>query len=702
MDPQENTTPAVPDRPLTRREIRERERALQEAQQRMLAPQRRAHTPQPSAFPRPSTAPKAAAPAPGSGTDRSEASPWASVPAQVRPPKAGTEPEAAPSAVRTDTVDGPRTGPTPDADGPYTGQHGVHGRRRARSLEAADKAPMAPTSAAMGWGSYPPSSGPNVPAFAPPSAVAAVDAGAPSVLPSPVPAARSAFEPVPSAPAVPDPHTGEAPSSVPSDSAARLSEPAATAYFPAVPEATPEAAPATRLVSRVAVPEDAPIRRNVFPAAAQAFTRSSSAPAVEPSRDLEQEWNAHHVLAAAEAIAQHRDVHQLESPRESMQDAAAPTDHAFDDHAFDDHHSVFGEPVVAKAPSRRARRFRVLIGLTVALALFVGAALIGVQFLKPILGIDRVSDYSGPGSGSVVVTVQAGSGAAAVANTLQKQDVVADASTFLKAFAAAGGNLHPGEYTFKKEMKSSDAAAILAGTSNEKVIYFALSAGMRVGESLDAIAKAASVDRKDLEALNGKPTDFGLPAKAKNLEGYLAPGEYRFPVGTSAKDILTKLVSTTLDKLTADGITDPGKQYDVLTVASIVQAEGGRADYGNVAGAIYNRLKPNPETNGYIQSDATVTYGLGKKSYHITEAEKSDKGNPYNTYANPGLPAGPIGSPGATAIDAASKPTANDYLYWVTVNLDTGETKFSKTYAEHQVYAQQYDQWCQANAGKCQ
>ena len=85
---------------------------------------------------------------------------------------------------------------------------------------------------------------------------------------------------------------------------------------------------------------------------------------------------------------------------------------------------------------------------------------------------------------------------------------------------------------------------------------------------------------------------------------------------------MQKLVSSTLDELKAQGITDPAKQYDAVTVASIVQAEGGQAEYGDVAGAIYNRLKPNnTETNGLIQSDATVTYGLGKRTFHITRRE---------------------------------------------------------------------------------
>ena len=53
------------------------------------------------------------------------------------------------------------------------------------------------------------------------------------------------------------------------------------------------------------------------------------------------------------------------------------------------------------------------------------------------------------------------------------------------------------------------------------------------------------------------------------------------------------------------------------------------------------------------------------------------------------------------AIDAAARPKANDYLYWVTVNLDTKETKFSRTLAEHNAYVEQYTAWCTANVGRC-
>ncbi len=377
-------------------------------------------------------------------------------------------------------------------------------------------------------------------------------------------------------------------------------------------------------------------------------------------------------------------------------------------HYGDAHHDAGGNeflpgaavPVVAK-PSRKVRRRRRLLALFLTLAVFVTAVAVGAQFLKPLLGNDKPSDFPGPGSGEVTVTVENGEGTRSVASKLEGERVVANSDTFLQAFTASGGVLAPGDYTFKTEMKNTDAVNVLLGKDQAKVIYFALSAGLRIDESLQAISEGSGISIQDLQALSNQPAQFGLPKTAKNLEGYLAPGEHRYPLGTSAKDILQSLVKTTVDELESQGITDPAKQYRAVIVASIVQAEGGQAEYGDVAGAIYNRLKPNDQTNGFLQVDSAVTYGLGTKSYNFTDEQRQDKSNPYNTYANPGLPPGPIGSPGKAAIDAAAKPKSNDFLYWVTINLDTKETKFSRTLAEHNTYVDQYNAWCTANVGRC-
>ncbi|MGN8130754.1 endolytic transglycosylase MltG [Paenarthrobacter sp. 22069] len=406
----------------------------------------------------------------------------------------------------------------------------------------------------------------------------------------------------------------------------------------------------------------------------------------------------HYAEGGHEQPAYHADAYHEELHPEVHHDEA----HLHGDHADAGHHLLGSSATQeVKRPSKKVRRRRRLLALFLTLAVFVTAVAVGAQFLKPLLGGGKPSDFPGPGSGEVQVTVQSGEGTRSVAAELENQRVVANADTFMQAFHASGGTLAPGDYTFKTEMKNADAVNVLLGKDKTKVIYFALSAGLRISESLQAISEGSGVSVQQLQALSNQPAQFGLPANAKNLEGYLAPGEYRFPLGTPPKDILQSLVKATTDELVSQGITDPAKQYEAVIVASIVQAEGGQADYGDVAGAIYNRLKPNDQTGGFLQVDSAVTYGLGTRSFNFTDEQRQDKSNPYNTYANPGLPPGPIGSPGKTAIDAAARPKANDYLYWVTVNLDTKETKFAKTLAEHNAYVEQYNAWCQANAGRC-
>ncbi|MEW1819763.1 endolytic transglycosylase MltG [Arthrobacter sp. NPDC080031] len=458
---------------------------------------------------------------------------------------------------------------------------------------------------------------------------------------------------------------------------------------------------------------DAPHEDTVQPLdAVQPVDTVEHADTVQPLDTAQQADTVHYDVAHPDAVEHDDSVHSYDVAHgdefhelQAHDEGYGHHDPQFDYEVHDEHdaHDLMAAATpVPKAPSKKVRRRRRLLALLLTLTVFVTAVAVGAQFLKPLLGMDKVSDYPGPGTGSVTITVAPGSGPKLVASNLQSQHVIADADSFVAAFVAAGGELSPGDFTFKTEMKNADAVNVLLGKDSSKVMYFALSAGLRIGESLDAISKGSGIPLSELKALSDSPAQFGVPAPAKNLEGFLAPGEYRFPLGTPAKDILQKLVTATTDELKAQGVTDPAKQYQAITVASIVQAEGGQADYGNVAGAIYNRLKPgNTETNGLIQSDATVTYGLGTKTFHLTDAQKADKSNPYNTYANVGLPVGPIGSPGKTAIDAAAKPTPNNYLYWVTINLDTKETKFSSTLAEHLKYVDQYNAWCAANAGRC-
>ena len=97
--------------------------------------------------------------------------------------------------------------------------------------------------------------------------------------------------------------------------------------------------------------------------------------------------------------------------------------------------------------------------------------------------------------------------------------------------------------------------------------------------------------------------------------------------------------------------------------------------------------------------DSTAQYGYGEMhdgTVSSSAAALADD-NPWNTYVHPGLPAGPIANPGDAAIDAALHPADGNWQYFVTVNLDTGETVFSATVAEHNAAVAQWRQWCSEN-----
>ncbi len=355
--------------------------------------------------------------------------------------------------------------------------------------------------------------------------------------------------------------------------------------------------------------------------------------------------------------------------------------------------------------AKRRRRLRRTVVMLVVLMLFAGTVYGVALMLRDMLGLNDVTDYAGPGGEETVFSVTEGAGALAIGNGLESADIVADSATFVEALAAIaeGREVQPGEYEMRLQMPAADAAEALLGEDPSIVSYAAVARDLRQGEVFDILSTSTGIPRTEFEALAADPTQFGLPPQALSLEGYLHPGEYRFDVEATATDIITEMVKATTDRLAEDGVTDPSEQYRILTIASIVQAEAQQGDYATVAGAINNRLTPgNTETSGFIQSDASVTYGLGKRSYQLTDEEKQDTSNPYNTYANPGLPKGPIGSPGDEAIDATVNPADVPFYFWVTVDLDTGETKFSETYAEHLQYVDEYLAWCTDNPGRCE
>jgi UPF0755 protein len=112
-----------------------------------------------------------------------------------------------------------------------------------------------------------------------------------------------------------------------------------------------------------------------------------------------------------------------------------------------------------------------------------------------------------------------------------------------------------------------------------------------------------------------------------------------------------------------------------------------------IARVIYNRLDKGMR----LQLDTTVIYANGGTKAVTTTAEQRAKVSPYNTYLVDGLPAGPIDSPGEAAIEAALAPAAGNWLYFVAVNPDTGETKYAVTGEEHARNVEEFRAWLRAH-----
>jgi UPF0755 protein len=393
-------------------------------------------------------------------------------------------------------------------------------------------------------------------------------------------------------------------------------------------------------------------------------------------------------------------------------------DYEYDEHGYHDdlgyedgHHDAFEEPAPATRMSRRAdqqtrkkrrtgRAVKRLLVFVVAIALIGAAAFAAVTVLKPVFaGFGGDTDFPGPGSSEVQVTVNPGDSGRAIAQTLFSAGVVKTAKAFTDAAAdnPASAGIQPGEYTLKKEMKASDAVAYLANPANRTVPMVTVPEGRWKSEVFAILAKASGKPVADYENAAKDATALGLPASAKgNVEGYLFPATYEFAKNSTPTEQLRQMVQKSVATLTSQGVS-PDDMEKVVTTASILEAEGRSVeDREKQARVILNRLAKNMS----LQLDSTVSYGVQKRAVTTTDAERADK-NPYNTYVNAGLPAGPIGNPSAESIEAALHPADGPWLFWVTVNPSTGETKFAETQDEHDQYVKEFQAWCQANTGKC-
>lgn len=343
---------------------------------------------------------------------------------------------------------------------------------------------------------------------------------------------------------------------------------------------------------------------------------------------------------------------------------------------------------------RGPRRWASVIVVVAVVAALVGAGAIVWTVVAPMtegLFAGEPEDYEGDGDGEVVVRIEEGWTGTDVATMLADEDVVASAEAFTDLLMQDSSiTFQPGSYQLASQMSAQAALDALQDPESKVELQVVVPEGFMLQQVYARLEESTGIDQAEFEAAGEDPTAFGLPADERSIEGWLFPATYTFDDGTTPEQMLQAMVDRMRQALTEHGVEE-SDWHRVVTFASLVQREAGpESNMPQVAAVFQNRL----DQDMLLQSDATVAYGTGNT--HIvttTDEERGDADNPYNTYIHPGLPVGPIGAPGDAAIASVLEPADGDWLYFVTVNLETGETVFSESLAEHDAAVEQFQAW---------
>ncbi|MBP5306147.1 MAG: endolytic transglycosylase MltG [Lachnospiraceae bacterium] len=338
------------------------------------------------------------------------------------------------------------------------------------------------------------------------------------------------------------------------------------------------------------------------------------------------------------------------------------------------------------------KRIILLVFEWLIIALLCYGAYVGYSFFKEYkrATINGVLDYE-------TVVVNDGDGIRDIAETLKSSGVIKYKTTFLiKAFEDGyAGKFQPGTYEVSREMSLKDVCETLTyvETDNTPVVEttrFTIPEGYSVEMMGKRLEEKGLCKAEEFYAAANK-TDYGydflndIPDKGQKykLQGFLFPDTYEIYVGSSAEEIVMKMLDGFASHLKEfDGYSGDYSMYDLVTIASIVEREAKLDEERPlIAGVVYNRLNINMK----LQMCPTVLYAITEGYYDVNQVLYSDLevDDPYNTYVYEGLPIGPICCPGLASLKAAINPEESTYLFYHTDDETVGNHIFSETYEEH-------------------
>ncbi len=278
-------------------------------------------------------------------------------------------------------------------------------------------------------------------------------------------------------------------------------------------------------------------------------------------------------------------------------------------------------------------------------------------------------------SSTVVFEVTSGEGFRVVAGNLYASHLIRSAQAF-DLFALAGGkalSLRPGRYRLSASMSAGEILGVLSNPSATETTV-TIPEGMNLYAIDGILSRALVIHPGDL---------IGFHADG-NLEGKLFPDTYQFYTDTTASSVVQELMDNFDAKALPVLNADPANAERNLILASILEKEvPDPKDQAVVAGILLKRMAAKMP----LDVDATVCYAkllahpTSTASCYPLTALDFTLDSPYNTYLYRGLPPGPIGNPGLSAIAAAMHPESSPYWYYLS-DPKTGKTIFAKTLDE--------------------
>jgi UPF0755 protein len=329
-------------------------------------------------------------------------------------------------------------------------------------------------------------------------------------------------------------------------------------------------------------------------------------------------------------------------------------------------------------PYREGQRWPwILLGVFVIFLLAVAASIIWVR--------NQIDPPGAPGD-AVHIRVEEGMSVDAIGELLEREGVIENATVF-RYYSRLNGadSVQAGDYSIRKGESMGKVLDVLGGGAEFETIPLTIPEGLTLRQIADKVAElpGRSAERF-MEVINsGEVRSQYQPPGSRNLEGLLLPETYFLDKDADETAIARTMVESFDKTATSLGITTAAARfnrtpYEMVVIASLVEREARvPQDRGKISRVIHNRLEQGIK----LDIDATVQYALGQQKDVLLFSDL-EINSPYNTYKVPGLPPGPIASPGKPALEAAFAPTPGPWIFFVVIEED-GTHAFATTLAEH-------------------